>query len=96
MKKDTKMGRKPKDGIVREEKITIKLSIDEIKRINDLSEFLDMPKTVLVRNLVLSSLDDAENLKKMGVLSITKSIKKTSEFLTTFKGIKKNNISTNI
>ncbi len=88
MKKETKMGRKPKDGITREEKITIKLSKDEIKRIIELSEFLDMPKTVLVRNLVLSGLDEAELLKKLGFLSVVKNIKKTSEFLILFKEIK--------
>jgi hypothetical protein len=88
MKKETKMGRKPKDGKTRETVVSFKLADDEIKRINDLADFLDIPKTALIRNLVLSSLEDAEGLKKLGILSIAKSIKKTSEFLTTFKGIK--------
>jgi len=96
MKKETKMGRKPKDGKVRETVVSFKLSEDEVKEINNLAEFLDMPKTVLVRNLVLSSLEDTKIMKKTGVLSLAKGIKKTSEFLTTFQGIKEKNTTTNI
>jgi len=88
MKKETKMGRKPKDGKVRETVVSFKLADDEIERITKLANFLDIPKTALIRNFVLSSLDDAELLKKAGVLSLAKGIKKTSEFLSKYQSIK--------
>ena len=94
MKKVTKMGRKPKDGKARETVVSFKLADDEVKRINDLAEYLEIPKTALVRNLVLSSLSDAEGLKKLGILSVAKNIKKTSDFLIKFKDIKEGSPTT--
>ncbi len=87
-KKETKMGRKPKDGVVRETVISLKLSVEEVERINNLAKYIDLPKTVLMRNLILSGLSDAEILKKAGVLSLAKGIQKTSEFLKTYREIK--------
>ena len=84
-----KMGRKPVDGVVRETVISCKISEDEMKRINKLAESAEVPKTVLIRNLILESLDDAEALDRIGAFKIVKGIKKTSEFLAKLKVIKK-------
>lgn len=74
-------GRKPKDGEIRETKITIKVTEKEAERIKKMAEFVELPKTVMTRNLVLSELDTMETLHKTGVLHIAKGIVKTSEWL---------------
>jgi len=83
-----KKGRKPIDGISREEKFVIKLSKNEIETINDLSERLDIPKTVLVRNLYLSGLDDLEYFIHIDVFSPLNSTRITSDFLKKFTTLK--------
>lgn len=85
-----KMGRKPVDGVVRETVVSFKVSEEESTRIDKLAKSLEVPKTVLMRNLLLDALDDAEMLEKIGALKIAKGIKKTSEFLKTLKMIKTN------
>ena len=83
-----KMGRKPVDGVVRETVISFKISKDEFERLSKLAESLEIPKTVLLRNLFLDALDDAEALNRIGAFKIVKGIKKTSEFLEKLKTIK--------
>ena len=83
-----KMGRPPVDGIVRETKLFVKVSEDEAKEIEELANYLEIPKSVLLRNLALSSLEDAQILKKVGLLQIAKGIRKTSEALKEFKNLK--------
>ncbi|GEM_PF-6702677 len=83
-----KMGRKPIDGVVRETVVSFKVSEEESKRIERLAKSLEVPKTVLMRNLLLDALDDAEILDKIGALKIAKGIKKTSEFIKEYTKIK--------
>ncbi len=93
MEKKERKSRKPKDGKVRENVVSLKLADDEIEKINIIAEYLDVPKTALIRNFVLYGLEDAELFRKLGILSIVKNLNKTSEFLKKFKTIKKENIT---
>lgn len=68
--------------------IHAKISEADDKRIEELADYLQIPKMTLIRNLLLSGLDDAETLKKTGILAVAKGVKKTSEFLNQFKTIK--------
>jgi len=81
MKKVETRGRKPKDTVVRESKITLKMSAEQLKRVEKIAEYLEIPKTVIARNMLLSGLESAETMKITGVLSIAKGIIKTSEWL---------------
>jgi len=83
-----KMGRPPIDKVVRETPLFIKVSENEAKQIEELAKYLDIPKSVFLRNLALSSLEDAQILKKIGLLKIAKGIKKTSQALKELREIK--------
>jgi len=85
MENQVKRGRKPKDNIVRETKITIKFSEDEMERIEKMAEYLEIPKTVATRNMALMSLEEMEAYKKYGILQVAKGIIKTSDWLKEFK-----------
>jgi len=82
------MGRKPLDNITRETKLFIKVSEDEAKEIEELANYLDVPKSTLLRNLALSSLEDAQIFKKLGLLKLAKGIRKSSEALKEFRAMK--------
>ena len=83
-----KHGRKPIDGVTRETKLFTKLSTNEAKEIEELANYLDIPKSVFMRNLVLVALDDTKLLKKLGILGLAKGIKKTSEAVSKLKEIR--------
>ncbi len=76
-----KRGRKPKDEVVREERLTIKLSKEEVEKISEMAEYLEIPKTVFARNLILQGLSDAKLFRNIGLLQIAKGVVKTSDFL---------------
>lgn len=86
-----KMGRPPLDTVVRETKLFIKVSEDEAKELEELAKYLEIPKSTLIRNLTLSSLEDAKIFRTLGLLQIAKGIKKTSQAIEKFKEIKINN-----
>ncbi len=88
-----KMGRKPRDGVTRETLVTFKLSEDEVKRLNEMAEYIEAPKSVFARNMLLDGLKEMEYLKKVGALKTAKGILKTSEFLKELTSIKKNHIA---
>ena len=73
--------RGPKDGKVRESKVTFKLAPDEVQKLEELAKELDIGKTVLLRNLVLSAYADTIIMKKLGIIGAVKGIDKTSNFL---------------
>jgi len=81
-------GRPPIDGISRETKVFTRISEKEAKEIEELANYLDIPKSVFMRNLVLVALDDAKLLKKLGILGLAKGIKKTSEAVSKLKEIR--------
>ena len=80
-----KSGRKPTDGEVRNSKITIKVTEEELARIEEMAKYIDIPKTVAVRNFVLITLEDMERLKRVGLLQIAKGIIKTSDWIKAIK-----------
>jgi len=88
MENTIKKGRKPKDTIVRNSRMTIKFSEKEIEEINKLSKYLQIPKTVVARNLTLYGLEEAKGFKRLGLLEIVKKLIKTSEWLNKFKNLK--------
>ncbi len=80
-----KVGRKPIDTEKRETRITIKFSENEIKEIEKLAEYMELPKTVLARNLLLFGLDEMKGFRRLGILNIAKGVIKTSDFLKKIK-----------
>jgi hypothetical protein len=59
---------KPIDGKKRERKILIRLTDEEIEKIEKIANDLDIPIARFVRNLTLASLDEASFLNKIGAL----------------------------
>ena len=78
-----KMGKEAKTIIK-----SVRFTEEEIKQLNSMSNYLEIPLMVLIRNLTLTCLEDAELLKKAGVLELAKGIKQTSEAIEKFKSIK--------
>jgi len=70
-------GRKSIDKEALSETISLRFSKEELQDIEKIANELDMPKTRFMRNLVLSSLDDAKFLNKIGIL---KGAKKLNDF----------------
>ena len=73
-----KPGVKPEAGEARKNLVTIKLTDQELNEINKIAEEMEIPRTRLIRNLVLTSLQDAKFLNKIGAL-------KGAKLLTDFK-----------
>lgn len=69
-----KAGRNTIDREAITETMSIRLSKTELDRISKIAKDLDLPKTRFMRNLLLSSLDDAEKLHKLGVLKGAKKL----------------------
>lgn len=61
-------GRKTIDKEALTETISLRFTKEEMEEIEKIAEELDMPKTRFMRNLVLTSLDDARVFHKMGIL----------------------------
>lgn len=74
-------GRKPKDKVVRESRMTLKFSEEEIQKIENMAAYLDIPKTVAARNLLLYGLEAIETMQHDKLLEPSKGIIKTSEWL---------------
>jgi len=64
---------------VKNKRMEIRLSQEEKEKIEKLAKELDMPTGTLLRNLALSSYDDAMIFKKLGILKGAKSIKDFKE-----------------
>jgi len=47
----------------------------------NMAEYLEIPKTVYARNLILMGLEDSRFFKKTGLLKLAKGLRKSSEFL---------------
>ena len=67
-------GRKPIDKEPISETISIRLSKSEMERFEELAKKLDLPKTRFMRNILLSALEEAEALDKIGALKGAKKI----------------------
>jgi len=68
---------KPIDKEALTETISLRFSKSELEEIAKIAKEIDIPKTRLIRNLVLSSLDEAKLFNKIGVL---KGVKKLIDF----------------
>lgn len=77
---------KPIDKEPLTETLCLRFSKEEIKEIKEIAAQLEMPKTRLIRNLTLSSLEDAKLLNKLGIL---KGAKKLLDFKERFSNYKK-------
>lgn len=83
-------GRKPLDGVIREIKLSVKISKEEMERIEEIAKYLEIPKATIARNFMIIGLDEAELFRKIGILSVAKKIKKTSEGIKVLKDLKMN------
>lgn len=79
---------RPKQDVVREIELKIRLSEDELKELEELANYLELPISTCVRNLVLYAKEDAELYKKIGIF---KGVKKLKEWFGD-EGIKSPNI----
>ena len=68
---------KPIDKEALTETISLRFSKSELEEIEKIAKEIDIPKARLIRNLVLTSLDEAKLFNKIGVL---KGIKKLIDF----------------
>jgi predicted DNA-binding protein len=71
----------------RDIKFEIRLSKEEMERIEKVANKLGIPKARLIRNLTLAGLEDAELLEKLGLFEVIKIIEKIKE-----KALKSNEI----
>ena len=69
-----KPGVKPETGEARKNLVTIKLTDKELEDINKIAEILEIPRTRLIRNMVIASLKDAKFLDILGILKGVKNI----------------------
>lgn len=77
-------GQNMKKNETRDQRIEIRLSKTEKENIEKLAEKLELPASTLMRNLVLTSYEDAIIFEHLGVL---KGIKKFREFKERFSSI---------
>ena len=67
-------GRKTIDKEPISETISIRLTKTEMKELEEIALELDMPKTRFMRNVLLSGLEDAKVLQKIGALKGSKKL----------------------
>jgi Zn-dependent peptidase ImmA (M78 family) len=82
------MARPPKDGITRDKIIKTRVSETEDRHIEELAEYLGIPKSVFIRNLLIVGLREARIYKALGLLDLAKGIQKTSESVKRFVEIR--------
>ncbi len=63
----------------RDKEIKISLTEEEMKRIEEVAEKIGITKSRLARNLVLTSLEDAELFEKLGLFELAKRINRIKE-----------------
>ena len=68
-----------KKRIKRDKEIKISLTQEEMERIEKIAKKIGMTKSRLARNLVLTGLEDAELLNKLGLFDAVKMIEKIRE-----------------
>ena len=69
--------------------ITIRVTEEENKEIEDMAKYIEAPKTRLMRNLILMQLDEMKSFRKYGILHIAKGVLKTIDFVKSFNEMKK-------
>ena len=63
----------------RKYEVRVRLTKEEMKRIEKVANKLGIPKARLIRNLTLAGLEDAELLEKLGLFDVIKLIEKIRE-----------------
>jgi predicted DNA-binding protein len=63
----------------RKYEVRIRLTKEEMERVEKVAKKLNIPKAKLMRNLTLAGLEDAELLNKLGLFDIVKMIEKIRE-----------------
>jgi|LSQX01.2.fsa_nt_gb hypothetical protein len=66
------------------ERITIRVTKEQLERIEKLADFCELPKTRMAHNLLIIGLQQSETLKAGGFMHIAKGIVKSSEFIKSF------------
>jgi hypothetical protein len=66
-----------KQDITRDETIYLRVSKQELEELKELAEYLRLPLTTTIRNLVLYAKEDAEIYKKIGIF---KGVKKLQDW----------------
>lgn len=85
----SRVGRKAEiEGKSKTTLVYAKISEEEAKELEELAEYLEIPKMTLTRNLILSGIEDAKIFKKTGLLGLAKGIRKSGEWLKEFRQIK--------
>jgi hypothetical protein len=68
---------RPKQDIIREIEFKIRLDENELKELEEFAEYMELPLSTFVRNLVLYAKEDAEIYKKLGFF---KGVKKLQDW----------------
>lgn len=68
---------RPKQDIIREIEFKIRLNEDELKELEELAEYMELPLSTCVRNLIFYAKNDADFFKKIGFF---KGIKKLQDW----------------
>ncbi len=63
----------------RDIKFEVRFSKEEMERIEKIAKKLNLPKSRIIRNLVLTGLEDAELFEKLGLLTVAQKIKELKE-----------------
>lgn len=64
-----------------EYRITVRVTKEQMERIEKMAEFCELPKTRMAHNLIINGLEQCEALKKGGFMHIAKGLIKGSQFL---------------
>ena len=78
-------GRKTIDKEPISETISIRLTKTEMKELEEVAKELEIPKTRFMRNVLLSGLEDAKVLHKLGALKGAKKLLDFKERFTNYK-----------
>ena len=83
------IGRKMEEK--RKYEVRVRLTKEEMERIETIAKKLNMPKATLIRNLALVGLEDAELLNNIGAFDLIKLIEKLREKALRTKDLKLTN-----
>ncbi len=81
MEKTETRGRPQEEAKPRDIKLTIKLSEEEMRELEEWAKELNMPKSTYGRNLLMTGIEDTKMLNNIGILGLMKGIKNTKNFI---------------
>lgn len=85
MSEKKKTGRPPlsEEGAA-EHKIMVRVTDEQMARIEELAKFCELPKTTMAKNLLMSGVEQAEALRTFGFMHIAKGLIRSSDFIKDF------------